>query len=505
MKTIFFAMYVCTLLGSTASADPAFDQLWFKGSTAEAFSEAKAQNKPILLYWGAVWCPPCNELKAQVFTHPDFAALTSSVIRVYQDGDQENAQNWSDRLKVSGYPTVLLLSSQGDELLRVVESVSWEEFAETFSLALKEGGSFAGALAQALSGGEVPPSVWKLLAYSRWTHPFMKDEEKALLLLDREKLIELIPASFAKEKALLVAGLVEDVASEDKAYHPSVVGLWQRTVTLAPSYLHTVLNNEESIWAARDLVTYQAKTILEWAQKHFEKKERDSLFLRWIRAAEFVRTRGQASVDLQLWAVYPQLVITRLIATDKALPKALKTAVRTAVARAEREATTEFQRHSVMSGAAWLLGDIGDFENARSLLLKEIRTTDTPWYYQSSLAQLEQKQGNHKDALIWSHLARESAKGNSTRLQWIEADLARTIELASDNPHAIHKIVREYYDLAFSLPEGFLGRNASRAARVKEALGKLKDPLLQETFKFYAQRCALSEGPLKERCEKFFQ
>jgi protein disulfide-isomerase len=31
---------------------------WFNGNVESAFASAKASNKPVLLYWGAQWCPP---------------------------------------------------------------------------------------------------------------------------------------------------------------------------------------------------------------------------------------------------------------------------------------------------------------------------------------------------------------------------------------------------------------------------------------------------------------
>ena len=44
---------------------------WFDGDVNAAFASAKGSNKPVLLYWGAQWCPPCKQLKSAVFSRPD--------------------------------------------------------------------------------------------------------------------------------------------------------------------------------------------------------------------------------------------------------------------------------------------------------------------------------------------------------------------------------------------------------------------------------------------------
>ena len=95
---------------------------WFKGSVEDAFAEANRTNRPIFLYWGAVWCPSCTEVKSHIFAKPEFTKLVKNVVPVYLDGDTEQAQIWGEKLKISGYPSLLLLNSKGQEVLRFNEN-----------------------------------------------------------------------------------------------------------------------------------------------------------------------------------------------------------------------------------------------------------------------------------------------------------------------------------------------------------------------------------------------
>ncbi|HNU84110.1 MAG TPA: thioredoxin family protein, partial [Thermoanaerobaculia bacterium] len=89
---------------------------WFEGTVEEAFALAKQERKPVFLYWGAVWCPPCHVLRTKLFTRPDFQARLAATVPVYLDGDTERAQIWGEKLHTLGYPTVIIFDADGNEV-----------------------------------------------------------------------------------------------------------------------------------------------------------------------------------------------------------------------------------------------------------------------------------------------------------------------------------------------------------------------------------------------------
>ncbi len=84
---------------------------WFDGDVPAAFALAKREGRPVLLFWGAQWCPFCHTLKSTVFIRPDFIAKTRLFVPVYLDGDSPGAQSWGEQFDVLGYPTLVVLDS----------------------------------------------------------------------------------------------------------------------------------------------------------------------------------------------------------------------------------------------------------------------------------------------------------------------------------------------------------------------------------------------------------
>ena len=102
-----------------------------------AFALAKKQGKPLMIDFYGIWCPPCNELDEKVFPSAKFSHSASRFIRLKLDADQAISWKLKSRYQVSGYPTILLTTSDGDEITRIVGYRALPEFLATLDTAWK--------------------------------------------------------------------------------------------------------------------------------------------------------------------------------------------------------------------------------------------------------------------------------------------------------------------------------------------------------------------------------
>jgi len=480
------------------AASSAHDGPWFDGTVEQGFAAAKRDGKPILLYWGAVWCPPCNQLKSQVFSQPRFRELVKPLIAIHIDGDSEDAQSWGERLKIGGYPTVLVLDRSGREILRLDTSVDMDGFEIALMTALTAGGTINQAIHQGLAG-HASDAEWRMLAYYSWEEAPDLGFDKAALLEARARLAALAPVRLKTAKALLVAAFLDGVANAGN--DPALKAKAEALRPEASLQLDRLLGDHAAERAARALLVYEPAEVISYLypKAQAEQQERQAMAKRWAAAAAQLAADRNLSVDTRLMATSVPLQLLKLQnPQDKPtpVPPAMRVAVQKAVAQADHDAQSVYERHAVISDAADLLVQAGDLAGARQLLDKELKTTDTPWYYQADYAALEEQAGHTEAALAWSKAARESAKGPATRIQWISNDLLRTARLAAPNQdERLAALVKLYYDTALALPDGFKGRNAARARRVAAQLKPwLAKPDFRRLVDDYAKRCQTGQG-----------
>jgi len=93
----------------------------------KAQAKAKEENKLVLLdFTGSDWCPWCMKLNKEVFSTPEFAAYAQkNLVPVEVDFPRNKAQTdeqkkandaLQQKYKVEGYPTVVVLDSQGKKI-----------------------------------------------------------------------------------------------------------------------------------------------------------------------------------------------------------------------------------------------------------------------------------------------------------------------------------------------------------------------------------------------------
>jgi thiol:disulfide interchange protein len=80
----------------------------------QALALARSQGKPVLVDFSAIWCPTCRVLHAEVFTNDTVKqAITTGFVLSRVDYESPEAQAFMQRYAVQGFPTLLVLSAEG--------------------------------------------------------------------------------------------------------------------------------------------------------------------------------------------------------------------------------------------------------------------------------------------------------------------------------------------------------------------------------------------------------
>lgn len=423
---------------------------WQQGDVSAAFAQARATGKPLFLYWGAVWCPPCNQVKATIFNQQAFIDRTRQFIPVYLDGDQPGAQKLGAQYKVRGYPTMILFKPDGTEITRLPGEVDFERYLNTLEMALGNARPVKQTLAAALKGSKLGSDDWKLLADYSW------DTDQAQLIAEDKlpatllKLAQSVPASEGPTAARLQLKALAAAANADKA--PPI----DKAAALLA--LNKVLADPKQSRANFDVLVNYAGEIIALLTATGT-PEQAALLASWNKSLQSLAGDTSLSANDKLGAVTAQVALARLLSPKGNLPEPLLSEVKKRVAQADASTTNGYERQAVINTAAYTLSSAGLLDDSDKLLNAELKRSHSPYYFMLSLASNAKKRGDKATAVDWYEKAYNASEGPATRLQWGVSYVSGLVELAPQDEVRIEKAATSILAEVAGTKNAFYERN----------------------------------------------
>jgi thioredoxin-related protein len=489
---------------TAAATDPAESGIAWKRASTDAdvdaaFALAKDQAKPVFVYWGAKWCPPCNQVRATLFNRQDFIERSRAFVPVYVDGDSPGAQKLGSRFKVSGYPTMVLFNPQGTELTRLPGEVDAARYTEVLTLGMNAQRPVKEVLALALAeakargmgtspsagppqaglvpsgdrpryaageGSSLTANDWRLLAFYAWD----TDQQQLVptggvpaLLKQLADACPADPAEIATRLRLKALAAVDDKARAKP--DPVVQATLLKLLADAPgarAHMDVLANDAADITRALSARgSPQRAELLAAFDVAMKRFEADTTLSRADRMTALIAQVELARIDeAKADGAAPAK------ARKFKLPEALLADVREQTARADREITDGYERQAVITSAAYLLEQAGLGDASDALLKANLAKSHSPYYLMSELASNAKARGDKTGALRWYEEAFDRSEGPATRLQWGASYVSALVELAPQDEARIEKAAARLLTEAAALPDAFYERSGRSLQRV---------------------------------------
>ncbi|MEK6624175.1 MAG: thioredoxin family protein, partial [Bdellovibrionota bacterium] len=430
---------------------------WYKHGAGSAFEHARKSSQPLFLYWGAVWCPPCNQIKKTIFSSPQFQQAVKSFIPVYLDGDAPDAQKWGAKLKTSGYPTMLIMNGDMQEIMRLPTGVTVDEYVRLMQNALETMRPMKEILALALKGKrkqKATPADWERLAGYSWG----QDEERTIAAKDRHKTFEqlwkksvkLSPVTHSRFYLLhlLTQAEVEKEKALKEPKKKKNAKILEPPIKMAQEFI-TLLKSSELYMANLETMNWQAKEIMEYLFPIESDLKREAKKM-WREHALRSIENVQISLDERMSSLAPLLIVDESSDLSQLIIEKARWV--------DQTAQGVYERQAVMSTAIYLLRESKQYDEAVRLAQSELAKSSSPFYFMSELSGIAKDRGYKKESIEWSRKAWEASIGDNTRFQWGTTHILNILELTPEDARGIETALTQVVHEVLPKPDAFAGR-----------------------------------------------
>lgn len=438
---------------------------WFDGTVDDAFAVAKESGKPIYLYWGAVWCPPCHAIAATIFKSPEFIERSKLFVPVYLDGDTTNAQVYGERFGVRGYPTMVVFDSSGVELTRIPGGLDVQAYANILDVTLNNSSSTSDVITAVMSGEvALSPAECTLLAYHSWGQDArileQYDDAEAFL-----RMHSACPSDQTVERSILYMAWLDTVL---EAGDDELVWLSEDEITASRREVQAMLDDPNLVAANIFAVLFSGPELTA-ALTDPESEERAALKRSFHR--EFDRLASDESVYLRerIYTLIGKVRFERMDDEDAEISERLQREIQEMTTWADESTPSVYERQPIINALANVLTEADMDDVAKPLLLAELERSKQPYYYMVTIADIEERAGNPEAAIVWLKKAHEATRGPATRFQWGYYYLNGLLQMAPDDMQGIRETTVE---LIAELQEsgGFYQRPKAQLGRLEKRL-----------------------------------
>ena len=197
MRRVVSVLLLAMAIGFVARADIKF----FTGTFKEVPTRAEAEKKPVMVDFITDWCRWCDTLDANTYSDTKVTEFVhANVVPFKIDAEKGEGIEVAKKYKVNGFPTILLITSKGEEIDRLLGYMPPDKFLETLGNYLKGVNTISGLKA------ELEKNPDNASAHYQMGSKYAMQNDLAKAVPHFKKMLELDPANeHADEASFYVA------------------------------------------------------------------------------------------------------------------------------------------------------------------------------------------------------------------------------------------------------------------------------------------------------------